>query len=592
MKKMKKLLPLLMAACLPLGGLTACGDAGQGGSTPADNSAPGSASQEESSAGEAEGSAESSTESQEAASGDIVNIDWFLSTGRVPSTWDQNQYVMKTITEKTGVTIAANTPAQDADTKLNLMIVDGSLPDLITITNGTLIKDLIDADLVWDMQELFETYVPDSPIINGQFHEDIKNALTARDGGWYAFPSHILSADNLEIWGLNDATRQRWLDAEYRSNNGVIFNRDLMEKAGVKEEDLQTESGLLEALEKVKNANLEVDGGAVIPLLCNGNNYQGSGWRSDGGAVGTFTAMFGGMPVDAEGNYRSLYYTDEFKHAVKFLNTCAQRGYVNANDFTMDRAAFEAACRSGRVFCFAGNTADTGFFDTDVNGFDFYTPGPVFSDDGKSPVLGKNNKVGTGWLQTFVSKKSDKAEACAKFLDFMASEEGLKLWNYGEEGVDYEYTADGLIKRTEEGTKKATDDSVTGVGAFWAFCNQNFDRKYMDPSTDKGVEPQSAYGANEKTVKYDSTALANLPGAYVESDTAMNNIATAVENYASTTLVRIILDAKDDDFDQLYSDFMAQLEKLELPKLDAYINEAVQENYTTYGYEKPLTPVN
>ena len=190
--------------------------------------------------------------------------------------------------------------------------------------------------------------------------------------------------------------------------------------------------------------------------------------------MGTFAAMFGGMPVDADGNFQTLYRNEQFKHAVKFLNTCAQKGYVNANDFTMDRAAFEAACRSGRVLCFAGNTADTGFADVDINGFGFYTPGVILSDGGESPVMGKNNKVGTGWLQTFVSKKSDKAEACAKFIDFMASEEGLKLWVYGEEGVDYEYTDVGLIKRTEEGLEKTSNDSVTGVSAFWAFANQNF----------------------------------------------------------------------------------------------------------------------
>ena len=147
------------------------------------------------------------------------------------------------------------------------MMVDGNLPDLITITNGTLIKDLVDAGLVWDMQELFETYVPDSKIINGQFPEDIKTAIIVRDGGWYSFPSHILSDDNREIWDLNDATKQRWLDAENRSNGGVIFNKSLMDQLDIKEEDVQTESGFLAALEKAKNSDITVDGAKIIPLL-------------------------------------------------------------------------------------------------------------------------------------------------------------------------------------------------------------------------------------------------------------------------------------------------------------------------------------
>lgn len=372
----------------------------------------------------------------------------------------------------------------------------------------------------------------------------------------------------------------------------MVFNKNLMDQLGITEDDVKTESGLLAALEKVKQSDITVDGASLIPLLCNGDAYQGNGWKSDWGAVGTLAIMFGSMPVDAEGNYQSMYYNDQFKHGVKFLNICAQKGYVAANDFTMDRAAFEAACRSGRVFCYMGNTADTGFYETDVNGFDFYTPGPILSDGGERPALGKNQKVGTGWLSTFVSKKCEHPEAAAKFIDFMASEEGLKLWNYGELDVDYTISADGLIARTEVGQEKASNDSVTGVAAFWAFCNQNFDQKYMDPTLDKSVAPQCALGSHEKTYVYNSTALDALPSAYIEGNTAMNNIATAVQNYASTSLFRVILDSTDADFDANYDAFVAQLDKLELPKLDAYVNEAVQQNYTTYGYEKPLTPIN
>lgn len=194
MKKTKKLVALLLAACMLLACMAGCsGGNQQDNSTPNSNPSTGT-----------NDPAAPATDGN--SSGETVNLDWFLSTSRVPATWDLNQYVMKTITEKTGVTISANIPAQDADTKLNLMIVDGKLPDLITISNDTLIKDMVDAGLVWDMGELLSTYVPDSPLVNGGYPEDVKNALIDRDGGWYAFPSHIRSADGRAIWGLNPAT--------------------------------------------------------------------------------------------------------------------------------------------------------------------------------------------------------------------------------------------------------------------------------------------------------------------------------------------------------------------------------------------------
>lgn len=264
---------------------------------------------------------------------------------------------------------------------------------------------------------------------------------------------------------------------------------------------------------------------------------------------------------------------------MKFLNTCAKQGYVDANQFTMDDAAIEAECRSGRVFCFIGNTASTGFaFEGE-----WFTPGVILSDGGETPVLGINQKVTTGWLQNFVSKDTKNPEAVARFIDFMSSKEGLILWNYGEPEIDWTYNEDNLIVRTEEGTEKSSNANVTGVGAFWAFCNQNFDQSIMDPSNDGGIVPQCAYGKNPATYVYDSQAL-SLPGAYIEGNEEMNTITVEIKNYVTRQLADIILHAVDEeDFNARMQELTDQLDKLGLGELEAYIDEAVQANYKELG---------
>jgi putative aldouronate transport system substrate-binding protein len=512
------------------------------------------------------------------ASGGIVNLDWFLTAGNLPANWDRSQYVLDQITQHTGVTLSMEVPAQDADTKLNLMIVNGDLPDIITLTNQTLINEMISADMVWSIDEFLKKYLPDSHILK-QYPEDIKQALILRDGGWYSFPSHILSDNNKEIWGLNPATEQMWLDAKYRSGGGFIFNKTIMDQLGISLADVSTEAGLLAAFDKVKNANLTVGGQSVYTLLADGASFYGGSWKADGGGVGIFAASFGTLPVDSQGNYQSILYTDGYKHAVQFLNKCAQKGYVNANQFTLDRSAVEAACRSGRVFCFAGNTSDTGF----AYAGEWTTPGPIFSSDGSVPTLGVSSATGTGWLQSFISKKTRYPEQAAKFLDYMSSREGLILWNYGQENVDWSYTPERLIKRTVEGTRKFDSGNITGVGAFWAFANQNFDRSILDPSTDPGVIPQSAYGSNEKTYKYNSAAL-TLPSGYVQPGDKYNNIEIEIKNYIGNALATLILDATDANFDARYSAFLSSLNSFGLKDYDAYINEAVQKNYSALRY--------
>ena len=217
--KREKLIAVISAICLAAG-LMACGGADETAVNNASENTP-TSQQEQASNGEAV-QADAGTWQN---NGETVNLEWFMSAGVVPQTWDTNQYVMGQITEKTGVTISADIPAEDADTKLNLLIASGQLPDIITTTNSTLIKDMIDADLVWPLQEFFETYLPDSHIINDSnesFPEDIKEQLILRDGDWYSFPSHILSAENREKWGLPDATRELWESTDYRNNGGVI----------------------------------------------------------------------------------------------------------------------------------------------------------------------------------------------------------------------------------------------------------------------------------------------------------------------------------------------------------------------------------
>jgi len=522
-----------------------------------------------------------------APAGEVTNVSWFLNVGVVPSTWDTSQYVMRRITEETGVTISAMTPAEDPDTRLNLMIVSGDLPDIITISNHTLIREMVMAGMVWDIEEFFGTYLPDSHLINGGFPVDIRERLVARDGGWYTIASHKLSQGGQDIWGLNPATEQLWLDARYRNNNGVVFNRDLMDQAGITEADLQTEAGFLDALERVQAANLTVDGASVIPFLADGANFRGGSWQGDGGALGTLAGMFGAMRVDGAGNFQSMYFTDQYRHAVRFLNTLAQRGLIEATHFTWDRAAREAACRAGRVFSFAGNTADTGFFFSD---FDFFTPGVILPGTGTTPVLGVNDTVGTGWLQTLVARNTDVPEAAARFLSFMTSHEGLIIGNYGEYGVDWETTPDGLFRRTEEGERKLDNSGVTGVFAFWAFHNQNWDRANMDPGVDPGIQPQSARGAHPATQIYNNAALNQLPGGWIDADPELFAISNEIYTFAGTALANIILQATDDNFDQLYDDFLAQLESLGLRRLDAHVNEAVQQNFADMGYR--LTAIN
>lgn len=513
-------------------------------------------------------------------------VSWFsdVSFWAAPVNWDTTQYVIKTITEKTGALVEFNIPAQDGDTKLNLMMVSGKLPDMMTITNSDMWYQLISAGLVWDMGEFLKTYAPDAEILT-TFPEDLKNALIARDGGWYAYPSHMSTEDARKSW---PASSQYYLDGIYYRNNGALmFNGQIMEELGITLDSLKTEAGVLEAFAKVKAANLTVDGASVYTLLVDGQNFKNNtvDW--------VLANNFGAMPVDGSGVYRDPMYAPAYKDALSFLNTCARDGYIDANQMTMDTTATKAAVMSGRVFCFIGNTADTGFSNVDY----WYSPGVMQATDGYKAAVGKSYTTATGWMQTFVSKTCQHPEAVAKLIAFLSSDEGMRLHYYGEEGVDYTLNAEGLVVQTEAGYDKAQKNSAaTGVFSLWAFHNISWHDHATAMPTDRigtdglgAMEVQCAMMKDPGTLIYDNGAL-SLPSGYIAAGSDLSNKQLEIDSYSAAQVAKIILAADDAAFESLYAELIQNLDKLGLKEIDAYTNEQVQRQYESLGYT--LTAVN
>jgi len=518
---------------------------------------------------------------------EFKTVDWFVTGATsLPTPWNLDMPVMAEISKKTGVIMQANIPAQDADTKLNLLMVNGDLPDVITIMNETLYAELIASDQVWNIKEFFETYLPDAKIINGGFPEDIRNAIEIRDGGWYSIPSHINSVDNEKIWPIPDSTKEYWEGMKTANQFTMVLNRTIMKEYGISEESVKTEQGLLDAMKKIKDAGAtNENGGSVYPLMIHANAVLTTN--------NALYSIFGAMPVDEDGNYRSEYYSDSYRDALEFLNTCYRDGFFDPAILTMDQASMVALMNEDRVFCHIGGTAADAMCDRKVkdengketNEYVYYCPGPIAWESGFVPVIGVNNTVAKGWLQTFISKSCEEPEAVARFIDYLyMEEEGLALWNYGIEGTHWIENEKGLIERTEAGKEAYDNMATTGMGAFWLFCNTSYDRSIQNITSNIEDNVAAVYGRSPETHLYDSTALV-LPSGYIEAGSSYDITKIEVDNYVPQQFAKIVMAENDEQFDTLYQEFLKQLDKLGLPELDEYKNKVVQENYETYGYK-------
>ena len=185
-----------------------------------------------------------------------VTLEWFMDYAALPSKWNLEEPVFAGITQATGVQCSFNMPAEDASTKLNLLMISRNLPDIITTSDGDLRSELIAAGLVWDLDELLKTYVPESHLFT-HFPADLKQSIIDRDGGWYCYPSHMSSEGYESIWGYCDEDTEEFYKAtKYDNRNGIFLRKAYLDQLEIDVNTIKTEQDLMDVLQKFNDAGL------------------------------------------------------------------------------------------------------------------------------------------------------------------------------------------------------------------------------------------------------------------------------------------------------------------------------------------------
>lgn len=506
---------------------------------------------------------------------------WFsdVSSWTPPSPWSSDPLSVEgAISEKTGLRFKFHIPAQDGATKLSLMLVSGDkLPDVMTITNLVMAKKLIEAGKVWNLEEFLTKYDPSSHLLT-DFPEDMKEVISERDGGWYAYPSHISTVDARKQYPPSSDYYE--IGIKYRKNFGIMINQKILDELGLTLEDVGTESGLTAAYRMLADSKLAIGGEPVIPLQVEGRLYQDT-------TLATLQDMFGVMAVDKNGVYRDRLLAPETKHALRFLNHAIREAYISPGQLTLDLTAVKSATMSGRVFSFIGNTANTGLSEKDY----WVSPGPILSNEGTKPVLGVSKKPGSGWMQTYISKSTEFPEKLAKWLSYMTSDEGMLLQHFGFEGRHYKKNEQGLVVQTDAGVQAIENFAATGVGAFWSFANISWnDSVKQAPVTKTGTDGlvamnvQTAFGRSPHTFIYDYAPLL-LPADFIPSGSEMFHVQEQIEVYKEAQISKIVMARDDKEFDRLYNELIATVKALGIEAIDKKINEQVQKQKEESGVE-------
>lgn len=419
MKNAKKLVALLLSLALVLS-LGACG--GNGESSTSSEASPSSTTEESGAA--AESGDESQAETAETGEFQLPIVDepttlsYFVaddSNAAIMTTdWNDNEFYQE-MERRTGVHLEFEmVSSADYQTNFNLMIASGNLADMIYVGASYYAEGVdaaIDDGYFLDLTDLVDEYMPNYEKVRTS---DVQyELLSTTDSGRLGAVYELRQSKQgpwLGLW-----IRQDWLD-DLNLDTPVTFD------------------DYHEVLTAFKNEK-----GATAPLIL---NFSGSD--------GEFGTMSGGLNVlnswqlDETGKVNFGPYMDAWKEYVTIMHQWYTEGLIDPDFMATDeRTADMAKVVTGASGLFAAlytmpSVYEAASEDPNMN---LAPVNPPVMNEGDEGHIRLRDSYTSG--NTAISADSENWEVALRWLDYLYTDEGALLANYGVEGDTFEFDENG-----------------------------------------------------------------------------------------------------------------------------------------------------
>ncbi|MNJ36912.1 Bacterial extracellular solute-binding protein [compost metagenome] len=529
------------------------------------------------------GNTGNTNQSSEAANDTSPITFTFFGADASPNWNNMQDDIGKVITEKTGVTIDAeyDVGSGGGDNKLALMTASGDVPDMI-FAKGNL-SSLVDAGLVIDMAPLIEEHAPNIKKIFG----DNMNRLK-------------YSNEDPSIYSLttNMGVDQQSFDA----GGGFEIQQRVLKELGYPK--IRTVKDFENALKQYVEKHPTTDGQPTIPLTLNADDWRIMITVTNPAFAATGAPDDGEYYVDPETYEAKLHYKrPEEKEYFRWLNHMYNEGLLDKDTFVQKDDQYKAKIASGRVLGLIDQ--EWGYQDAEnalkTAGKDEHTYAhfPVtLTEEYVDHSFQSAGVDGYGISITTACKDPVRA---IKFLDWMSSEEGQILRNWGIEGKHYTVDAEGTRIIPDEIIQRKINDMTnftkeSGVGLYLIFgarygdgvkdstdnyFTTNFPEQIVANYTPAEKETLKAYGATTWKDLFPSEddfpakewgALYNMP---VPTDGDYQIIFKKTQDIVRKRIPEAVL-AKRENFDKIYDDFLVELDKAGAEKMEAEYTELVK----------------
>ncbi len=357
-----------------------------------------------------------------------------------------NNEVAKAIKEKTGVTVIIESIMMSETEKLNLLFASGDMPDMIDAPywggnagETAVIKKAAREGMLVAVEDL----VPNYPNLKDAFDVGvISQAFLENDIDDPSFGGHRYVIP-VETPG-DEANITNWA-------YGVFVRGDVPKALGVNVADIKTSEQLYEFMVKARDYGFkDVNGNDTIVAT----TYH-EGWDYGRYAESFNEKKLTDFDKDENGKITWGALTDKFINKQMFLWKLVNENLLDKECFKQnDGQADEKVGNGTALFAAAqysviiNSTKLTGLYTSNPE-MRYIPVGPMNYLDGTP--LKQIEQMGRHGAHAFLITTACKnPEAALTWLDYINSEEGMRLCEYGIEGDTYEMNADGMPRLKEE----------------------------------------------------------------------------------------------------------------------------------------------
>ncbi|MFP4974223.1 ABC transporter substrate-binding protein [Paenibacillus sp. CN-4] len=512
----------------------------------------------------------------------------FFSADPSPNWTGMQDEVGKALTEKTGVTLDAEFAVGDPVQKVALIAASGDYPDLISAKAD--VSKLVDVGAMLDLTDLIEEHAPNIKKVLGE--DGLKRSrYSVDDPAIYTIPTYA-GVDN------------QYFDA----GGGFELQHRAVKEAGYPE--IKT----VKDFENVIKSYLEKhptdeNGNKNIGLTLNADDWYMYITVTNPAFLTTGSPDDGEYAVDIDTQEVTYHFRRPAeKEYFRWLNHMNDIGLLDPESFVQKYDQYKAKIATGRVIGLIDQNWAYGDGEKALKSAGKYDQGY-----GHYPVtLSEEYKETSFWPTGFmggygigISVDCEDPVRAIKFLDFLASDEGQILTNWGIEGKHYN-VVDGKRVIPEDVNKRKWNDStnfqketgLNNVGGLYTllsarygdgvkdstgnYYTTNFPELITSGYNDVEKETLAAYKATTwkdlfpKEEEFKVRPWGTASNIQIPGDSEIVVLDKKLRDITWKRIPEAIL-AKPADFDKIWDNYMKEIEGAGVDKAEDLREELIKE---------------